>query len=56
MYGRTTGPGMGSYPPWVVLALRTPDWGFHTVRDGTDPGEHRFRPWFAGVVNVWTHF
>ena len=53
MYGRIYDPGMGSYPPRVSLALRTPGWGFHTVGDGVDPGDHRFRPRFVGGVNVW---
>ena len=25
-------------------------WGFHTVRRGIDPRDHRFRPRFVGVV------
>ena len=35
---------MGPYPPRVALPLRTPGWGFHIVRGGIDPGDHRFRP------------
>ena len=31
MHGRIYYPGMGSYPPRVALALRTPSGGFHTV-------------------------
>ena len=38
MHGRIYGPGMGSYLPLVVLALRTPGWGFHTVLGGIDSG------------------
>ena len=56
MYGRIYGPGMGSYPPRVVLALRTPCWGFHTVGGGIDPEGHRFRPRVVGVVDVWKDF
>ena len=37
---------MGSYPPRVVLALRTPSWCFHTA----GAGDYRFRPRFGGVV------
>ena len=25
-------------------ALRTPGWGFHTVRGDIEPGDHRFYP------------
>ena len=53
MYGMIYDPGMGSYPPRVVLALRTPGWAFRIVRGGIDPGDHRFRPRFVGVVYVW---
>ena len=28
------------------------DWGFHTVRDCSDPGDLRFRPQVVGVVQV----
>ena len=28
-------------------------WGFHTVRSGFDPGDHRFRPRVVGIVDVW---
>ena len=53
MYGMVSNPGMGNYPPRGALALCTiPSqsaigqwgWGFHTVRDGFDPGDLRFRP------------
>ena len=37
-------PRMGPYPPRVALALRAPSWGYHTLRGGIDPGDHRFRP------------
>ena len=52
--------GFGLYPPRVALALRTPGralassqrgWGFHTGQDR--PGDHRFRPRFVGVADVW---
>ena len=28
------------------------DWGFHSVRGGFDPGDHRFRPQVVGFVDV----
>ena len=52
---------MGPYSPWAALDLRTPGWGlassqcgwdFHALRGGIDPGGHRFRPRFVGVVDV----
>ena len=52
MHGRIYDAGMGLYPPRVVLALRISDWGFHTVRGGIDPGDHRFRPRFVRVGDV----
>ena len=54
MDGRIYDAGMGPYPAWVALA--TPSWGFYTVRDGSDPGVHRFRPQFVSVVDVWKDF
>ena len=65
MYGRICSPGMGNYHPRGALALCTiPSqsaigqwvWGFHTVRGGFDPGDHRFRPRVVGVVKVWSDF
>ena len=56
MYGRVFDPGIGTYLPRVALALRTPGWGFHTVRGGIDPGNHRFCPRFVGVVDVSKDF
>ena len=53
MHGRIYDPGMVSYPPGVALTLRTPVWGFRTVRGGIDPGGHRFRPGFVIIVDVW---
>ena len=53
MFGSINRPGMGPYPHRVVLAPRTLGWGFHTVGGGTDQGDHRFRPRFVGVVDVW---
>ena len=26
------------------------DWGFHTVRGGFDPGDHRFRPQVVKIL------
>ena len=61
--GRVSVPEMGSYPPRVRrLALRTSanersinqwGWAFHTVRDGIDRRDYRFRPWFGRCVDVW---
>ena len=48
--------GMGPYPPRVALALQIPGWGFHNVLGRIDPGDNRFRPRFAGVVDVWKDF
>ena len=65
MYGRISDPGMTSYPPRVVLGLRTRGWGlsrgsggwgFHTVRGVIDPWDRRFRPRFVAVVDVWKIF
>ena len=28
-------------------------WGFHTVRGGFDPGDHRCRPRVVAVVDLW---
>ena len=41
---------------WVALALHTPGWSFYTVLGGVQPGDHRFRPRFARVVDVWKDF
>ena len=51
--GRVTLLIMGSYLPRVAMVLRTPGCGLHTVQGDIDPGDHRFRPRFVGVVNVW---
>ena len=32
--------------------MRQWSWGFHTVRGGTDPEDHRFRPRFVEAVNL----
>ena len=41
-------------PGWRwALAVRTPAWGFHTVRGGIDPGVNHVRPQYVGVVDVW---
>ena len=52
MYRKISHPGMGPCPPRVALAIRTSDWGFHTVQGVIDPGGHRFRPRFVGVVDM----
>ena len=50
MSGRISDPEMRLCSPRVVLALRTPSWGFQIVRGGIDPGDHRVRPLFVGVI------
>ena len=52
MNERISDPGMGPYPPRVALALRTPVWGFLTVRGSTALGDDRFRSRFV-VVDVY---
>ena len=37
----------------VALALRISGRGFYTMGGGIDPGDHRFSPRFAGVVDKW---
>ena len=39
MYVRISDPGIGPYPTRVVLSLRAPGWGFHTVWGGIDLGD-----------------
>ena len=53
MYGRIYDPTMGLCSPRVLLALRISGRGFHTVRGGIKPWDHRFRPRFVGVVDEW---
>ena len=53
MYKSVQDPGIRPYSPLVALALRTPGWGFHIVRDDVNPGDHRFRPQFIEVVEAW---
>ena len=42
---RSTRPSESAIGPW--------DWGFHTMRDGVDPGELNFYPRGAEVVGIW---
>ena len=65
MYGRISDPGMTYHPPRVALHLGTPGWVlarsqwgwvFHTVLGDIDSGNHRFRPRFAGLVDVFSDF
>ena len=65
MYGRISDSVMRIYPPRVTLALcRSPSqsaigqWGsgFHTVRSGSDPVDHCFRPRVYLVLDVWKDF
>ena len=60
MYGGISDLGMRPCRPRMTLALfSSPSqsaigrrgWGFHTVRCGFDPGDHRFRPPVVGVVD-----
>ena len=53
MYGNFQDPDIGLYALQVALALRTPGWGFHTVRGDTHTGDHRFRAQSVGVVDIW---
>ena len=40
-------------PGWRwALALRTPGWGFHTVRGGIDPWDNHVRLQYVGVADV----
>ena len=41
---------MGVVPIFSLLPHRW-GWGFHTVRGGVDPVDHRFRPWLVAVVD-----
>ena len=65
MYGMISNAGMGTYLPQSALALCTIpsqsaigqwDWGFHTVRGGFGPRDHRFRPQVVGVAKVLKDF
>ena len=65
MYGGISDPGMRPCRPRVALdlfsspsqsAIGRRGWGFHAVRGGVDPGDHRFRPRIVGVVDVWRDF
>ena len=38
------------------LATSQLGWGIHTMRDGIDPGDLRFRPRVVGVVDIWKDF
>ena len=56
MYGRISDPVMRTSRPRLALILTSPrqlpisqwHWGFHTVRGGIDPEDHRFHPRFDG--------
>ena len=52
MYGIMSDAGMGPCPPRVAAGSTNPRLGFHNVRGGIGPGDHRFLPRFAGV-GVW---
>ena len=43
MYRRISDPGMGPYPPQVVLAV-IPGFGFAHLAGGVDPDDPRFVP------------
>ena len=46
--GGLTNPSQSVINPWGR--------GFHTLRGGIDPEDHRFRPQFVAVVDVWNDF
>ena len=58
MYGILYGPGRERYPPRVRRNSTNPSqsaisqwgWGFHTMRGGIDPGDHRFPSRLVGVL------
>ena len=64
MYGKMSDPGMGPLSSPSAANFKIPSqsaigrwrWGFHTMRGGIDLGDHRFRPRFVGVVEVWNDF
>ena len=65
MCRRIYDPRMGPHYPRLTLALFSSPrqsaigrWGsgFHTVRGGVDPGDHRLRPRAVGVVDIRRDF
>ena len=56
LYGRISDLGMGRYPHRMGLALQTSGWGFHTVGDGVDHGDHCFCPRFVKFVALCWDF
>lgn len=46
----------GGTPASFTNTSHTRSWGFHIVRTGIVPGYFRFRPRFAGVVDIWIFF
>ena len=61
MCGSISNPGMGAYPPHVRYnstsrsqsAISQWGWGFPHRAERYRPGDHRLRPRFIGVVQVW---
>ena len=51
-HGIVYSPGAGGFTSPSQSAISQLGWGFHNVRGGIDPGDHRFRPRFVGVVKV----
>ena len=54
--GPLSSPGAADCTNLGQLAMGRWGWGFYTVRDGIDPGNHRFRPQFVGFVHVWEEY
>ena len=46
-------PGAGGFTNPSQSAISQWGWGFHTVRDAIDSGDHRFRPRLVEFVDVW---
>ena len=53
--GNPSSPGCAGsmYDPQPINDRGRWGWGFHNVRGGFDPGDHRFCPQVVGVVDVW---
>ena len=46
-------PGAGGFTNPSQSGIGQWGWDFHNVRGGINPGDHRFRLRFVGVVDVW---
>ena len=49
-------PGAGGFTNPSQSAISQWGWGFHTVRGGIDPEDHRSRPRFVEVADVRKYF